>query len=197
MGRGGGRGPQQLRFRALREKLADGVDLIPDQRRESSVSYTLRDCYLSAWAMFYLQDPSLLEFQRRFEDETPRNNLRTVFDVEQIPSDTHLRDIIDSHDYATLRGVFDEYLHQMQRSKELQRYRFYEGKYLLTIDGSEYFNSEKVRCKRCLARKKSSGVVEHYHQAVQPAIVHPEFRQVLPLTPKVHPDAGRGQQAGL
>jgi hypothetical protein len=184
VGREGGRGPQQLRFRTLLEKLAEGANLIPDQRRESSVHYQLADCYRSAWAMFYLQDPSLLEFQRRFQDENQRNNISTVFGVEKIPCDSQLRDVIDSHDYIPLRGVFDEYLYQMQRSKVLEKYRFYDGKYLLTVDGSEYFNSEKVQCKRCLSRKKSSGEVELYHQAVQPAIVHPEFRQVLPLAPE-------------
>ncbi len=71
MGRGGGRGPQQLRFRTLLEKLVDSVDLIPDRRRETSVGYSLQDCYRSSYAMFYLQDPSLLEFQRR--DSTGRH----------------------------------------------------------------------------------------------------------------------------
>ena len=136
MGRGGGRGPQQLHFRALLQSLADRVNLIPAQRRETNVRYSLQDCYRSGYAMFYLQDPSLLEFQRRFQDQTQRNNLSTVFGVEEIPHDTQLRDIIDSHDYAPLCGVFDEYLHRMQRSKQLEGYRFYEGKYLLTIDGA-------------------------------------------------------------
>ncbi len=136
MGRGAGRGPQQLRFRTLLQKLVDAVDLIPDQRRETSVGYSLQDCYRSSYAMFYLQDPSLLEFQRRFQDQTQCNNLSTVFGVEEIPHDTQLRDIIDSHNYRPLCGVFDEYLRRMQRSKQLERYRFYEGKYLLTIDGA-------------------------------------------------------------
>ena len=86
MGRGGGRGPQQLRFRTLLESVAEGVKSIPDRRREASVSYSLQDCYGSGFAMFYLQDPSLLEFQRRFEDQRQRNNLSSVFGVGQIPS---------------------------------------------------------------------------------------------------------------
>lgn len=105
MGRGGGRGPQQLRFRTLLQKLADGANLIPDRRRESSVRYELADCYRSAFAMFYLQDPSLLEFQRRFQNEEQRSNLSTVFGVEKIPCDSQLRDVIDGHDYVPLRGV--------------------------------------------------------------------------------------------
>ena len=32
---------------------------------------------------------------------------------------------------------------RMQRSKQLERYRFYQGKYLLTLNGAEYFNSNQ------------------------------------------------------
>ena len=92
--------------------------------------------------MFYLQDPSLLEFQRRFQDEVQRNNLASVFGVDDIPSDTQLRDIVDGHEYDKLREVFPVFIRRMQRSKELERYRFYQGTYLLTVDAAEYFNSE-------------------------------------------------------
>lgn len=184
MGRGGGRGPQQLRFRTLLECLAERVDLIQDERRAASVTYCLQDCYRSGYAMFYLQDPSLLEFQRRFQDQIQSNNLSSVFGVHEIPSDSQLRDIVDRHEYGPLVDVFSEYLRRLQRSKQLEKYQFYDGKYLITIDGSEYFNSESVHCPLCLSRNKSSGSVEHYHQVVQPALVHPDLRQVLPLAPE-------------
>jgi hypothetical protein len=160
------------------------VELIPERRRASSITYDLQDCYRSAYAMFYLQDPSLLEFQRRFQDQVQKNNLTLVFGVKQIPSDTQLRDVIDRHDYGALEGVFSEYLGRIQRSKVLEKYQYYDGKYLITIDGSEYFNSESIHCPLCLSRNKSSGSREYYHQAVQPAVVHPDLRQVLPLAPE-------------
>ena len=88
MGRGWGRGPKQLRFRTLLDCQAKYVDLIGDLRQQGKVSYSLHDCYMGAFAMFYLQDPALLEFQRRFEDTIQRNNLTTVFGVDEIPADT-------------------------------------------------------------------------------------------------------------
>ena len=155
-----------------------------DARRQASARYTLSDCYRSAYAMFYLQDPSLLEFQRRFQSQIQSNNLSTVFGVGEIPSDTHLRDLLDAADYRPLTEVFATYIRRLQRSKELERYRVYEEKYLLTIDGGEYFNSERLQCHYCLTRNKSSGVHEYFHQALQPALVHPELREVLPLAPE-------------
>lgn len=184
MRRGKRRGPKQLRFRALLEALAQAVDRIVDHRQAGKLRYSLQDCYRSSFAMFYLQDPSLLEFQRRFQDQIQRNNLTTVFGVETIPSDTQLRAILDSHDYAPLLDVYREYFTRMQRAKQLERYRFYQGYYLITLDGSEYFNSEAVNCGLCLSRQKSGGEKEYYHQVLQAAMVHPALRQVIPLAPE-------------
>ena len=148
------------------------------------VHYSLRDCYLSSFAMFFLQDPSLLEFQRRFQDQVQRNNLSTVFGVQQIPSDTRLREIVDNQPWEPLGGVFGEYVSRAQRSKVLERFQYLGGQYLLTLDGSEYFHSEAIDCAGCLHRSKSDGTVESYHQILQPALVHPALRQVLPLAPE-------------
>lgn len=184
MGRGGGRGPAQLRFRAMVDFLAETVQRLPDTRVQDRVRISLRDSYLSAFALFYLQDPSVLEFQRRFEDQVQSNNLRGVFGIESIPSDTRLRELLDAPVAGFLNSVFREYLRRVQRSKQLERYRFLDAGYLLTLDGSEYFASENVHCARCLKRTKSDGAVEYYHQMVQPALVHPDLRQVLPLAPE-------------
>lgn len=184
VGRGGGRGPEKLRFRALVDCIATGAKTVPDARQKDRARMGIEDFYLSGFAMFFLQDPSLLEFQRRFEDQMQSNNLRTVFGVQQIPSDTHLRDLLDRQPAAFLQGVFTEYLRRLQRSKQLQRYEFLDEGYLLTLDGSEYFSSESVHCQRCLQRRKSDGRVEYYHQILQPAVVHPDLRQVLPLAPQ-------------
>ncbi len=184
MGRGAGRGPKQLRFRNLLDSLGEAAREVPDLRQATKVSYSLEQCYRSAFALFFVQDPSLLEFQRRFQQQLQQNNLSTVFDVETIPSDTQLRDVLDSHDYTPITTVYKQWVQRLQRSKELERFRFLNGSYLITLDGSEYFNSEAVHCEKCLSRVKSNGRREYHHQVLQAAIVHPERREVLPLAPE-------------
>jgi len=158
--------------------------LITDSRRAASVTYGMQDCYRSGFAMFYLQDPSLLEFQRRFQQQIQSNNLSTVFGVKAIPADTQFRQVLDEHNYQPLQRVFSEYFRRLQRSKKLESYQFYPGQYLVTLDGSEYFNSENIHCDLCLQRNKSDGHREYYHQIVQPALVHPDLPQVMPLAPE-------------
>jgi hypothetical protein len=158
--------------------------LIPDTRRAVSITYGLQDCYRSAFAMFYLQDPSLLEFQRRFQQQIQSNNLSTVFGVQAIPADTQFRQVVDEHNYRPLQGVFSEYFRRLQRSKKLESYQFYPNQYLVTLDGSEYFNSQSIHCDLCLQRNRNDGQREYYHQIVQPALVHPDLPQVMPLAPE-------------
>ena len=54
MARGLRRGPVLLRFRSLVDSIAGYVAGIVDTRQLSKIRYSLRDCYLSALALFYL-----------------------------------------------------------------------------------------------------------------------------------------------
>jgi hypothetical protein len=80
-GAGEQRGPPELRFPVLLRCLEGHIDRIADTRQQAKVRHALRDCYLGAFAMFYLQDPSLLEFQRRFQKTVQNNNLKSVFAI--------------------------------------------------------------------------------------------------------------------
>lgn len=180
----GRRGPKHLRFRALLAGLATAAGKILDTRQQSKVTHSLADSYVSAFSVFFLQDPSLLEHQRRFQQQAQRNNVSALFDVGDIPSDTQLRDLLDAHDYGPVSDLYRQWFASLQRSKQLDSYRMFGERYLVTIDGSEYFNSESISCSHCLTRHKSNGHVEHYHQVLQPALVHPDHAQVIPLAPE-------------
>jgi hypothetical protein len=172
-----------LRFSALLGCLAEHVDLIADTRQQAKVNYALRDCYLGAFAMFYLQDPSLLEFQRRFQRTVSSNNLKTVFQVEEIPGDSQLRDLIDRHPHEPLSEVYSDLLGRLTDSGVLPRFEFLPGQYLLTLDGSQYFGSDVLQCPRCLVKEHRDGRQEYSHQILQATIVRPDLRQVIPVAP--------------
>ncbi|RTZ99551.1 MAG: hypothetical protein DSY90_00990, partial [Deltaproteobacteria bacterium] len=53
------------------------------------------DCLMSAFAMMFFQDPSLLEFQRRIEDRKQFSNLSNVFQVKSVPKDSQLHKSLD------------------------------------------------------------------------------------------------------
>jgi hypothetical protein len=183
-GAGEQRGPPELRFPVLLRCLEGHIDRIADTRQQAKVRHALRDCYLGAFAMFYLQDPSLLEFQRRFQKTVQNNNLKSVFGVAKIPSDSQLRDLIDRHPHGPLSEVYSDVLQRLSDSGVLHRFEFLPQQYLLTLDGSQYFGSDALQCPRCLVKKRKDGRREYSHQILQATIVRPDVRQVIPLAPE-------------
>ena len=119
---------------------------ITDNRQEAKTCHTMHDVCMSAFAMMFFQDPSLLQFQRRMEDEAHKNNLKTLFHVESIPKDTQMGEVLDEIDPEELMPLFDDFFRPLQRGKHLEQYQVLDGRYIVAIDGSQYFTSEKISC---------------------------------------------------
>jgi len=148
--------------------IREGFERIPDYRPpDVDIYISLPDALMSAFAMFSLKDPSLLAFDERRNDE----NLKSVYGIENIPSDTHLRTILDPVDPELLRPLFKDVFRQLQRGKALEPFVFHEGCYLLSLDGTGYFSSHKVHCPSCMEKVSKSGEVTYYHQMLGAAIV--------------------------
>jgi hypothetical protein len=144
----------------------------------------LHDCCLSALAMMFFQDPSMLAFQRRLQKSNSMNNLQTLFDVQSIPKESQMKDVLDSIIDESFYPIFPEFLSRLQRAKKLEPYKYINDSYLLPLDGTQYFSSESISCNQCLTKDLKNGNTLFYHQALAATIVHPDLRQVLPLAPE-------------
>jgi len=174
---------KHLSFTAIRNMIADNLATIKDTRAPNS-SNSIVDVMLSGLACMYYQSPSLLEFQRTMESREQRNNLRSMFTVQNLPSDQGMRNIIDQVDSETaFRPIFKELFSKLQRGKHLEQYQTLPGKYLLNVDGTQYYSSDKVSCKHCLVRGTKNNQY-NCHQVLQGAIVKAGLRQVIPVTPE-------------
>jgi hypothetical protein len=157
-----------------------GLLAIPNHRKDNA-TVPLADALLSAFAMFSLKDPSLLAFDARRHDA----NMKGLFGIGQIPSDSGMRAILDPMDPEHLRPLFKDVFRQLQRGKALEPLVFYEGCYLLCLDGTGYFSSQKIHCASCLEKvNKKTGEVTYQHQMLGAAIVHPDHQEVIPLAPE-------------
>jgi hypothetical protein len=152
---------------------------IPDGRQDTS-TIALPDALMSAFAMFSLKDPSLLAFDARRNDE----NMKRLYGIRQIPSDTQMRAILDPLDPVTLRPVFNDIFRQLQRGKVLEQFVFHKGGYLLCLDGTGYFSSDKIHCACCLEKVHRTGETTYAHQMLGAALVHPDKKEVIPLAPE-------------
>jgi hypothetical protein len=175
---------KHLGFAALRKIISERLREIEDGRQQGKVYYPLHDCAMSAFAMMFFQDPSVLEFQRRMQESINSNNLKTMFNVASIPKDSQLRDVLDQCPLDPLDKVFADFFYHLQRSKQLEAYQFINGMYLMPVDGSQYFCSEKISCPSCLTTTSKKGLVRYHHSILQAVIVHPDNKQVIPLAPE-------------
>jgi hypothetical protein len=164
---------------ALYALLGESFARVPDSRRPNS-PIPLSDALLSAFALFALKDPSLLAFDGRRSD----GNLKTLFGIGQIPSDTQMREILDEVDPEHLRDAFGDVFRQLQRGKALEPFVFYAGAYLLSLDGTGYFSSPTIHCDLCQVKEHQDGTVTYAHQMLGAVIVHPDHREVIPLAPE-------------
>lgn len=152
---------------------------------KGNTTIPLVDCLLSGLAVFKMKSPSLLQFEKTVRgDPAVKKNLRTLFRVSKVPCDTQMRSRLDEVNHADVRPVFKSLMARAQRNKLLAPYAFYEGHYLVPIDGSGYFSSNKVHCNKCLTKKHRDGRITYHHQALTAAIASPHMKQVLPFAPE-------------
>jgi hypothetical protein len=78
---------------------------IPDACQPRT-TITLADCLMSGLAIFSLKIPSLLQFDHSKEEERIRHNLETLYQIKQAPSDTYLRERLDTVEPSMLRKLF-------------------------------------------------------------------------------------------
>ena len=175
---------KHLNFNALRKSLSECFSAIPDKRQLNKCVFSQHDILMSAFACMYFQDPSLLHFQKRLEQKYQSNNLKTIFNVSNIPSDSQLRDVLDSVPSEALESVFKDYFERLRRHKHLEAYAILPNVLMCTIDGTQYHSSKTIHCDCCLTKEHKSGEITYSHAVLQGAIMHPEQKQVLPVMPE-------------
>jgi hypothetical protein len=141
----------------------------------------MADIGLSAFSLFFMQSESFLSHQKRLHEGHGNSNCRSLFGMERIPTDNHIRILLDMVSPEALQPCFDQILEQMRP--------------LIALDGTEYFCSQKLNCPQCLTRKRSNGKTEHYRSMLAAMIVAPGHNMVLPLMPEfISPQDGVEKQ---
>src|SRR2546421_287532 len=98
---------RHLHFDTLIHLARRAFEKLAERRR--CPSFALADTLMAGLALFALKDPSLLAFQERALD----HNLRSVFGLQAIPSDTQMRTILDEVDPGHLRAVYRDMFRQL------------------------------------------------------------------------------------
>ena len=111
-------------------------------------------------------------------------NLKKIFCITAFPDKDNISRILNSMDTSKVfQNIFKKLLAALQRSKHFEKYKTINGKYLLNVDGTEYFQSKKIHCSDCLNRGRKNN--KYYsHQVLQAVFAHPNLKQVIPINPE-------------
>lgn len=175
---------KHLNFTSLCNKVSEVFESIPEWRQKSKITISIHDAMMSGLACMYFQDPSLLQFQKRMQEDQHRNNLNTLFGVENIPKETQMREIIDGVSIEYFRPIFRDYYLRLQRGKQLEKFQIFPGTYYFPVDGSQFFASKDIHCEQCLTKEYQNGATNYSHQVLQGGIAHPDCSEVIPFMPE-------------
>lgn len=171
---------QNLTFDEMMHFLDDQLQKIPDHRNGNALRYELADVLKSAFAMFSLKSPSLLDFKTQTSAE--ESNLHNIFRINgEIPCDNQMRGILDPLDPSLLRPLFRASFLRLMNAGIIREYQYWHKYVIVSIDGVEHFSSTKLHCPSCLTRKHRNGVVSYHHAGLAAVLVNPDQAEVFPL----------------
>ena len=177
------------RLRGVFEKLPDARGKSNNQR------YGIEDAALSAFAIFFTQSPSFLDYQLRMQQQQGKNNAQSLFGVHQIPSDNQIRNLLDPITPQTLFPFMASIGDDLYRDGYLEAFRSVGKTFLIALDGTDFFSSKNISCACCSCAKQKNGETLYRHIAVTPVLVAPGQPNVIALTPEfVQPQDGHDKQ---
>jgi hypothetical protein len=176
---------------ALRAKCA----CLPDKRTGKNILYSILDIGMAAFSVFFMQNESFLQHQRMLDDEHGDSNCRTLFGISDIPTDNHIRKMLDGVPSNHFDDVFAHNLDVMKKATALEPFHRLGGHLLVAIDGTEYFSSYEIHCNNCSHRDRSNGKTEYFHTVLGAMVVAPGHNKVIPLPPEfITPQDGHDKQ---
>ena len=167
---------------------------MPEHRRGKNTQYEIVDAGLGAFAVFFMQSPSFLAYQRDMQRRKGENNASGLFEVKDIPSDAQIRNILDPLDAAQLEEVFWGVYTELDAGGDLDVYQGVGDTRLISLDGTQYFSSQTIHCDNCRVTVRDGE--KHYgHQVLLAVLCAAEQPYVVCLEPEfMTPQDGHKKQ---
>ena len=129
-------------FDFLIESITHNISNIEDSRKQrSNLIYSLKDIILSAFSIFYFQNKSWLSFQRDIDTSKGISNAKTIFGISDIPSDNHIRNVLDKITPDSFKKVYEIILEKLRDMGLLDKFNFKDDYMLVALDGTHYHRS--------------------------------------------------------
>lgn len=174
----------------LKRSLAE----IPEQRRGRNCTYELAEAGLAAFSVFFMQSPSFLAHQRDMQRRKGHNNAEGLFGVKRIPSDGQIRNLLDAVNPAQLGESFWAIYEGLKEGGDLEDNQGVGDTQLISLDGTQYFSSQKLHCDQCRVTVRDEEVY-YSHQVLLAVVCGLQQRHVVCLEPEfITPQDGHDKQ---
>jgi hypothetical protein len=153
------------------------------------------DIGMAAFSVFFMQNESFLQHQQMLEEVNGTSNCKTLFGMSDIPTDPHIRKMLDGVSPSHFDNVFAETIERMDEKNSLAPFRRLGDHVLIALDGTEYFKSYDIHCKNCSHRERKNGKTQYFHTFLGATIVAPRNKQAVQLPPEfIVPQDGHEKQ---
>jgi len=147
---------------------------LPDKRgRSNNKQYAIEDAALSAFSTFFTQSPSFLDSQIRMQKQMGKNNATSLFGVHEIPCDNQIRNLLDPVPPETLFPLMVKIGDALYRDGYLNDFRSINHTFLIALDGTDFFSSQKISCPCCTQTQQKNGTLLNRHIALTPVLIAP------------------------
>lgn len=130
---------------------------LTDKRTGQNKQYQVNDAAQTAFAIFFMQSASFLAGQRHLRQSKGKSNAETVFQMERIPTDTHIRNLLDPVSPEEWRDEFRYLLAEVAHSGHLSQWQVLDKRLAFSLDGVYYFTSQKISYPQCQTKKMAEG----------------------------------------
>lgn len=187
---------ESLFFDELIQQLNNIAIHLPDFRKFSpNKKYAIGDAMWAAFAVFFMQAPSFLASQRQMRRKKGESNAASLFGLENIPSDTQIRTLLDPVKPSFLYPLFLTIFSLLEKAGLLTRFKGYDGNYLFSMDGTRFISSKVIKCVKCSEQNHKDGLVTYYHSALLTVLTIPYVNTVIILPPAfITPQDGKEKQ---
>lgn len=193
--RGPGESPGCASFDVLMTRVREVFEAFHDRRTGRNLVYTMLDAALGAFAVFFTQSPSFLSHQSAMQKARGKNNARSLFQMEKIPTDNHIRTLLDAVSPESVFPAFDAVFEAVESTGVLTSLRGVNDSRLIALDGTQTHQSETIHCPKCTVKTHSNGKTSYSHTVLTPVIVGPGHSKAIPLRPEfVVPQDGHDKQ---
>lgn len=184
-----------LTFEHLLNEFRQLIRQFPDKRTGKNTCYRIEDAALGAFSVFFTQSPSFLAHQTAMTEAKGKSNAQTLFGLQAIPTDNHIRDLLDIVSPQLIFPMFNKVFSALNELGHLQGFRAVNEQLLIALDGTEYHSSNKIHCANCSVTEHKNGQTRYSHTAITPVIVAPGCKRVIPLEPEfITPQDGHKKQ---